>query len=153
MNEILQTLFANPGPIEKVIAYITGGSRLLVFSERDFPEAGIQTPGGSVEEGEDLAHAVLREAHEETGLEGLRVARSLGSKFHFAPDGRILRRHYFHLVSHGDAPEQWEHWENFPNSGEPRVRLRLWWVDAAQPPELAGGLGALLPLISSTFRA
>ncbi len=37
----------------KVYAYITHGHRLLVFSHRDFPEAGIQVPGGTMEEGED----------------------------------------------------------------------------------------------------
>lgn len=151
VDQILQTLSADVESVEKVIAYITRGSRLLVFSEPDFPEAGIQAPGGSVEPGEDLPHAVLREAHEETGLEGLEVARLLGTNLYFAPDGRILRRHYFHLISKGPTPQYWDHWEDFPNSGEPSVRLRFSWVEVAQVPELAGRRGALLPMLSSTI--
>ena len=63
---------------EKVIAYITCGDKLLVFSHPRYPEAGIQVPAGTVEEGEPLEEAVLREAREETGLKGLRTQSYLG---------------------------------------------------------------------------
>lgn len=36
----------------KVAAYITQANWLLVFSEPDYPAAGIQIPGGTVEPGE-----------------------------------------------------------------------------------------------------
>ena len=55
----------------KVYAYITRGDHLLVFRHVDFPEAGIQIPGGTLEDGEEPDEAVLREAFEETGLEEL----------------------------------------------------------------------------------
>ena len=55
--------------IQKVIAYITNGRRLLVFRDTDFPEAGIQVPAGTVDAGEAPQTAVMREAQEETGLE------------------------------------------------------------------------------------
>ena len=45
----------------KVFAYIIRGEHLLVFRHVDFPEAGIQIPGGTMEGGEDPALAVLRE--------------------------------------------------------------------------------------------
>jgi hypothetical protein len=32
----------------KVLAYITHGERLLIFSHPDAPEAGLQVPGGDV---------------------------------------------------------------------------------------------------------
>ena len=64
----------------KVIAYITDGDRLLVFRHTDFPEAGIQVPAGTVEEGEALDLAVLREAEEETGLAGLEIRSYLGQR-------------------------------------------------------------------------
>lgn len=63
---------------QKVYAYITCGSRLLVFEHPHVPEAGIQVPGGTVEAGELPEAAVLREAHEETGLSDLKIQAFLG---------------------------------------------------------------------------
>ena len=62
----------------KVFAYITHGNQLLVFSHPDFPEAGIQVPAGTIEEGETAEAAVMREAFEETGLANLKRIRMLG---------------------------------------------------------------------------
>lgn len=59
-------------PKQKVLAYITRTNEeeneLLVFNHTDFPESGIQVPGGSGDAGEDPVHAVKREVKEETGL-------------------------------------------------------------------------------------
>jgi ADP-ribose pyrophosphatase YjhB (NUDIX family) len=63
----------------KVYAYITRAEQLLVFKQVDFPEAGIQIPGGTIESGELPEDAVLREAVEETGLERLHLVSYLGS--------------------------------------------------------------------------
>lgn len=63
--------------IDKVAAFITrdperdpGRRELLVFDHSN-PLAGTQVPAGTVEPGEELAVAALREAREESGLEGL----------------------------------------------------------------------------------
>ena len=64
--------------VEKVVAYVTSGDRLLVFRHVHEPEAGIQVPAGTVEPGESPDDAVIREAHEETGLAGLTIRRYLG---------------------------------------------------------------------------
>jgi len=53
-----------PAIIQKVLAYVTWGDKLLVFSHPDFPEAGIQVPAGTIEPGEEPEAAVLREAFE-----------------------------------------------------------------------------------------
>ena len=65
--------------IEKVTAFITqernGVKALLVFKH---PTAGIQIPAGTVEVGEDIETAVQREAHEETGLQNVKIEKYLG---------------------------------------------------------------------------
>lgn len=57
-------------PVHKVTAFITrdlnGKRELLVFQH---PNAGIQLPAGTVERGENIQKAVLREAREETGIQ------------------------------------------------------------------------------------
>ena len=54
----------------KAYAYITYEDRLLVFSHPHAPEAGIQVPGGTLNDDERPEDAVTREAREETGLTG-----------------------------------------------------------------------------------
>ena len=67
--------------IEKVTAFVTRetphGRDLLLF---EHPYAGIQIPAGTVEPGEAIAAAALREAFEETGLTGLQLVRALGQR-------------------------------------------------------------------------
>lgn len=51
----------------KVTAFVVvNQEKLLVF---DHPLAGTQLPAGSVEEGEDVIAAAIREVHEESGLD------------------------------------------------------------------------------------
>ena len=57
--------------VDKVYAYITRADKLLVFKHVDFPEAGIQIQGGSMEAWETPEMAVMREVEEETGLREL----------------------------------------------------------------------------------
>lgn len=105
----------------KVMAYITHGNRLLVFRQPDHPEAGIQVPGGSVHDDEPLDAAVLREAFEETGLDGLTLVRFLGESRHdWSPHGRqeVHQRHYYHLTLAGNVPETWQHVERDPSEGD-----------------------------------
>ncbi|MBK7895970.1 MAG: NUDIX domain-containing protein [Anaerolineaceae bacterium] len=65
--------------IHKVTAFITrerpAGRQLLLFQH---PQAGVQLPAGTVDEGEGWETAVLREATEETGLTQLTIHRYLG---------------------------------------------------------------------------
>ena len=41
----------------KAVIYVTSSDHLLVFREPDYPEAGIQPPGGTVIDGETVAAA------------------------------------------------------------------------------------------------
>lgn len=97
--------------VKKVVAYITRGAELLVFEHRDYPDAGIQVPAGTVEDNEDLERAAIREAEEESGLTDLQMVRYFGSQDFEDPDaGHIRERHYFHFTTQNPR-EIWLHWE------------------------------------------
>lgn len=138
---------------QKVVAYITQGDKLLVFSHPYHPDAGIQVPAGTIKPGEAPEEAVLREAYEETGLDRLELRAFLGvQEFDFAPYGRaeIQHRYFFHLEFCGDAPSIWQHFESDPSEGgaEP-IEFELFWVPFPHSvPELAADQGVFLASIS-----
>jgi ADP-ribose pyrophosphatase YjhB (NUDIX family) len=131
----------------KVFAYITHRNRLLVFSHTDFPEAGIQVPAGTLNDGEDPEVGVLREAWEETGLSGLQLLGLLGECDFPAPDlDQLHRRRFYHLICEGDPPATWQHWESHPSDGttEP-ISFDFFWVGLPNGvPPLAPGHDAML---------
>ena len=134
----------------KVMAYITHRNRLLVFRQPDFPEAGIQVPGGSVAAGEPLEVAVRREAFEETGLESLVLSSYLGDeRYDRTPRGQaeIHHRHFYHFHADGDVDDTWEHWERDPSEGEiEQIRFLFSWVTLPnEVPPLIAGMDAKIP--------
>ncbi len=134
----------------KAMAYITNGSRLLVFRQPDFPEAGIQVPGGSMNPYERPEDAVLREAFEETGLSGLALGAFLGDVQHdWSSRGRyeIHHRYYFHLRIEGDVSEAWQHTELYPSEGEHEsVLFEFFWANLPDGvPPLIGHMGEKIP--------
>jgi 8-oxo-dGTP pyrophosphatase MutT (NUDIX family) len=88
--------------IQKVSAFVTrvldGKAELLLM---EHPLAGIQIPAGTVELGETVEAAVLREAAEETGLENLRIIRELGRINVELPENERIITHVTKLF---DAP-------------------------------------------------
>jgi 8-oxo-dGTP diphosphatase len=135
--------------IRKVVAYITQGDKLLVFSHPHHPDAGIQVPAGTVEEGESPREAVLREAREETGLDDLEIRSYLGVReYDLSAYGRAetQRRHFFHLAFCGEAPARWRHYEEHPFEGSAEsIEFELFWVKfPGEVPELVAGQGELL---------
>lgn len=141
---------------EKVLCYVVRGGRLLVFRHLDqaWDLSGLQVPGGSVEPGESPEAAAVREAHEETGVEGLRVVRKLGEvEYDMAPyRSELQRRHVFHLAFDGETPERWVSSEPDPSDGSPPPRLECYWVPIAQAHVLSAGQGALLGRILTDKR-
>ena len=142
----------------KVLAYVTNAGRLLVFSHPESPEAGIQVPAGTMEEGEAPVDAVLREAQEETGLEGLTIDAFLGRTIRsfttpLYPSGVVFHRYIFHLRCHGNPPETWRHYEQFPSEGpnEP-IPFDFFWATLPNGvPELISYQGELLPTLVATL--
>ena len=92
----------------KILAYITrqrdGATQLLVFTHRDYPEAGVQVPAGTVEPGESIEAALFREVHEESGLRNPVLVRKL-AEYEETTWGNI--HHVFHLTAPEGTPESW----------------------------------------------
>ncbi len=137
---------------EKVFAYVTRGSELLVFRERGFEQFGIQIPAGSPNDNESLESAVLRETAEETGLCALSIVSCLGSvdvdqtKYGL---NEIHRRHFYHLISTDATPNTWRNEEKDPSIRTEftphRIVFDLWWISLEKEyPILAEGHDAFL---------
>jgi len=121
--------------IDRVVAYITAGDYLLVFTHLDYPEAGIQVPGGHPESNESMEEAVIRESIEETGLKDLEFLEYLGFiDLDLRAKGIGLeRRHFYHLRYDGTLIEPWIHYEMEPSDGTPvPVRFMFRWVSLCE---------------------
>lgn len=99
----------------KLLAYITKGQvpnlELLVFEHKDFPEAGLQVPAGTIEKNELVIDALYREIFEETGL--VRDVLSFMGKIHkynYYPQGKnsVHERNIFHLNYVGEQGQALE---------------------------------------------
>ena len=96
--------------IQKVLAYILQEEKILTFRHRDYPEAGLQVPAGTIDPGENPEEAVLREVAEESGLRGLQIQKKLGVFPYFHKHKKEWHeRHVFILVSEKILPEAWTH--------------------------------------------
>ncbi|WP_404408268.1 NUDIX domain-containing protein [Jeotgalibacillus malaysiensis] len=101
---------------QKVLAYITreidGKTELLVFSQKDHPQAGLQVPGGGVEDDELLIDALYREIEEETGLkrDELQLQGKLHKQMYYSEDrSKYYERNFFHLALKRPVENEWEY--------------------------------------------
>lgn len=95
----------------RAFCYITRqtavGPELLVFKQED-PAAGIQTPGGTIEQGEGVLEGALREAYEESGLGQFGEPLQLFFEVFEHSQGRVDCYHV-HLPVVGETPDIWTH--------------------------------------------
>jgi 8-oxo-dGTP pyrophosphatase MutT (NUDIX family) len=128
---------------QKVYAYLVrNGKELLVFDHVDFPEAGTQVPGGSLDPGETIEAGVLRELFEEAGVQGARPVRYLGAfPWWFEAQGVWHERHVYHLEPTEPLPDEWVH---IVSGGveDKGMRFRCYWIPLAEAKErLVASLG------------
>ncbi len=82
---------------------------LLVFDHADAPEAGTQVPGGTVQHGEAVERAALRELAEETGVVEARVLGLIGPYLERMPDGGMVIRHVAAVSLGALKDDAWRH--------------------------------------------
>ena len=97
---------------QRVLAYVTrergGRIELLVFDQRGDPEAGTQVPAGRVDRGETLEDGLVRELHEEAGLDGVRIVRELPILGAWA-DTSPYENHAYEVRAEEPTPDRWDH--------------------------------------------
>lgn len=139
--------------VGKALCYVIHRGRVLVFLHRDHPEAGLQVPAGTIRHGEEPQRAALREATEETGLDGLVVVRFLGrTAYDISPiREEIQDRHVFQLATTGPVPEGWTHHELHDGTRPPTI-FRFFWLPLGHPDlaTLVVGQGDLLDQVVAT---
>ena len=127
----------------KVLAYITRGQKpnleLLVFEHKNHPEAGLQVPGGSIEEDEMIIDALYREIFEETGI--MKKDVSLIGQIHtyyFYPNGKdtAYERNFFHL-NYEAQQQTWDH-RVISDGLDNGLIFQFRWEPLEQLPKLAG---------------
>jgi 8-oxo-dGTP diphosphatase len=126
--------------VSKVVACITrsfkDGTQLLVFEHRDFPDAGVQVPAGTVQLDESVTTALLREVQEGSGLTRfIQVHKLVQYRWFCESRNEWNDRHVFHL-SFSDAPDQWDHTVKSSDDDSGMV-FKYVWVPLSHVPKLA----------------
>ena len=136
VREVIDDSFDDPirredrwGEVAMVIRRPNG--RLLLSIKTFYPRGAYRFPSGGIEHGERILDALVREAHEETGLE-LRVERFLAHISYVSPEGAPLFHTFpFLLREIGgtlgalDETEEIEDWREIEVSELPRVAAFL----------------------------
>ena len=137
----------------KVIAYIVrdikGYNEVLVFDhEEQYPDAGTQVVGGTVEEKEAFLPALIREVFEESGLSlSESDFRKLGETTYNRKDRpEVNFRHYF-LCKKNDLPETWDHTVESDGEDNGMIFTFFWLSFDEAKKRLTGNFFELLDLV------
>ena len=151
---------AKPRERRRVVACVTDGARdprrarLLVLLHADEPGLLPQLPGGTLEPGEPVGPAGLREAVEETGLERLRPVGYLGTRC-IEPArslcAQTLDTRFVHLECPHPTPVRWPSLEATPHGGGPPVPYECVWVPLASPGPMDARDALALPLVRASL--
>jgi 8-oxo-dGTP pyrophosphatase MutT (NUDIX family) len=146
----------------KVLAYITrtgsaGAPELLVFDHDQllYPDAGTQVPAGTVDQGETIEQALLREIEEETGLRGCEIVTRLAVYEWEHPDTHNTHeRHVYHVRAPEITPDRWT-WVETSGGAVPEhegYEYFFRWLPLSEPIDLAGNQGDYLHMLDGTSR-
>lgn len=125
-------------PIRKVLVYVIADEHVLVHTHVDFPEAGVQVPGGTIEEGESAIEAGRRELYEESGLKISSDIVLIHCLDFVAPwDGRLHKRHFVALGPSGITRAPFRHTVTSGIEDE-GIRLDYYWLTIAEALENLG---------------
>ncbi|WP_028400028.1 NUDIX hydrolase [Ectobacillus panaciterrae] len=141
---------------KKVYAYVTREKeeniQLLVHTHRDVPEAGVQVPGGTVENGESLEEALLREILEESGLKHIAVEDLVADELIYVKEkDEYQKRYFYHVTLTTDVKEEWSH--TIACAGEDNGLVFCYkWIGIEEGLSLAGKQGAYVHHIAAAHK-
>lgn len=135
----------------KVLVYLVARNHLLVNFHIDFPEAGFQVPGGSIEPGELAEAASIRELFEESGLVTTVKPNVIDRyEFHADWDDSTHDRTVVLFSDNSIIPVPFEHTVS-SGSMDKGIRLSYFWVPVyAADLMLEAGHGLSIHLITDT---
>lgn len=119
---------------DKVIGYIVrqnnNKTELLVFDhDKNYSEAGMQVPAGTVDKGENFETALLREIYEEAGIANLEIKDKIDQYSFFREIQNCHnRRHVYCLTSKIKLPETWTH-KVSGDGVDKHLNFHYYWMD------------------------
>lgn len=119
--------------VKKVLVYLVSRGRILTFEHCDYPDAGIQVPGGTLKAGECIVTCAQRELFEESGLRKTAEPLLL-NEYSFFPEWDEGVVHHRHLVAvFDDAIEPVGFIHTVTHGAEDKgLRLNYSWCDYAK---------------------